>query len=776
MAEANPKSPTTAGVEPEQVVNPPPIFPKPNNSNNTEQGDQTPAQGGSKRKLNLSPHATSTQIEKKAQGIISPDRKKVKGVKGKGKGKGKRSKRPPNPKSSQDSLIIESDYDSEDNEPLSGLSGQSPEQSDTQKLHARKVVRARQFRRTLQRRGTPLKSNTKQPDNEEPRVHTPGNSGTRDVERETEKNDMLAILTVLKAEITTIKVENNEGKTAIQADIEILKGSVAECNKSIHNFNKSINHLSNQQITKDELLDAVKVCVAPLSTRIEKQEVESNRHTEQLGALEEKLSAMHVSAESFEKRLDNHGKRMDGLAHRQDNLQAEICSELDELKRRLNIQEKREYSSQSDGMKTYAEVTSQPMTEAMERSIILEGLIEYPNEQIDEQIMLLASELSIPLNDWEINKVERIGYKKADRQWPRPVKVEFTTVRKQQMFLLNRVHIRRTENFYNTRLRPDETKETRILKAKFRNAAKSAREKGLKVYQRSELDISIDGKRYTEHNLDELIQAQDTTTMGRNRNQPLNTKMLHGKFGDTTSYRITPKGLAFFGARSMLSSFYPCSIVNQNRVHSTLEHGYQGDKAEDAGDTQRVKAIYAAPTPRVAKGIGGEIPNSTRWNNKKKEVMRTWLWRKYTQNKVLGDFLCSTEGYGLIEASPFDSWWGTGVGLNDPALMRGEWNGKNSLGEELERVRDILLTYKRKGIDPPADLNDVSLLTSVRLPPSDLLVRPREGGGLGISTTREPARAPFIVDITPAEESVVADTTTTPAERKTTHDATSLFL
>ena len=59
------------------------------------------------------------------------------------------------------------------------------------------------------------------------------------------------------------------------------------------------------------------------------------------------------------------------------------------------------------------------------------------------------------------------------------------------------------------------------------------------------------------------------------------------------------------------------------------------------------------------------------------------------------DFLISTKGHHLIEASPYDSWWGAGAGLESKELLDGSWDGENVLGEELEYVREILIEERK---------------------------------------------------------------------------------
>ena len=61
---------------------------------------------------------------------------------------------------------------------------------------------------------------------------------------------------------------------------------------------------------------------------------------------------------------------------------------------------------------------------------------------------------------------------------------------------------------------------------------------------------------------------------------------------------------------------------------------------------------------------------------------------KFRKNANCLDFLRNT---GIGEASPFDKFWGTGIGLTEPiALNEGAWHGENKMGKLLEEVQNML--------------------------------------------------------------------------------------
>ena len=51
----------------------------------------------------------------------------------------------------------------------------------------------------------------------------------------------------------------------------------------------------------------------------------------------------------------------------------------------------------------------------------------------------------------------------------------------------------------------------------------------------------------------------------------------------------------------------------------------------------------------------------------------------------------------IAEASPFDSYWGIGMGIDNPlALDKHNWQGKNVMGHILMEVRELLQEQRTK--------------------------------------------------------------------------------
>ena len=71
--------------------------------------------------------------------------------------------------------------------------------------------------------------------------------------------------------------------------------------------------------------------------------------------------------------------------------------------------------------------------------------------------------------------------------------------------------------------------------------------------------------------------------------------------------------------------------------------------------------------------------------------MQFGIRAKFNQNEALATFFKSTGDTTLVEASPYDNYWGVGCSLNDPDLwVPTKWKGTNTLGKMLSELRDNL--------------------------------------------------------------------------------------
>jgi ribA/ribD-fused uncharacterized protein len=125
-----------------------------------------------------------------------------------------------------------------------------------------------------------------------------------------------------------------------------------------------------------------------------------------------------------------------------------------------------------------------------------------------------------------------------------------------------------------------------------------------------------------------------------------------------------------------LSNFAPFGFEEGGVYWPTVEHYFQAQKFPEAPAHR--ERIRRAATPREAKNLGRtrEIPIRPDWDQVKEEVMLRALRSKFAAPR-LRELLLATGERPLVEASPFDSYWGSG----------NAGTGRNRLGELLARVR-----------------------------------------------------------------------------------------
>ncbi len=124
-------------------------------------------------------------------------------------------------------------------------------------------------------------------------------------------------------------------------------------------------------------------------------------------------------------------------------------------------------------------------------------------------------------------------------------------------------------------------------------------------------------------------------------------------------------------------SAHPISL--DGLTYPTIEHFYQAQKFIG---TSYAEEIRAAPNPMLARRMGRskEHPIRSDWDSVKEEVMLRATLAKFESHADARSSLLATGDEELVEASPHDSYWGSGPGDR----------GQNRYGQILMQVRAIL--------------------------------------------------------------------------------------
>lgn len=154
-----------------------------------------------------------------------------------------------------------------------------------------------------------------------------------------------------------------------------------------------------------------------------------------------------------------------------------------------------------------------------------------------------------------------------------------------------------------------------------------------------------------------------------------------------------------------LSNYWPAPVEVDGVTFGSTEHYYQMCKYDDEWMREQIRK---APSPHLSRELaymrlqkyGNDAFNEivreaqrreckvrAQWGEDKDNVMKRAVLAKFRQNKELRSKLDQTGTAHIVEASPFDSYWGHGK----------DGRGKNKLGILLKQVRALLRREKHSG-------------------------------------------------------------------------------
>ena len=146
--------------------------------------------------------------------------------------------------------------------------------------------------------------------------------------------------------------------------------------------------------------------------------------------------------------------------------------------------------------------------------------------------------------------------------------------------------------------------------------------------------------------------------------------------------------------KACLSQWYECVFIVDGDIYSSAKQFMMAEKARLMGDRETRALIMNTDDPREIKKLGRKVRNfdSRLWDSHKFDIVVNGNYHKFSQNPEMRDFLISTAGKVLVEASPYDDIWGIGLEASHPdASDPSKWKGTNLLGFALMAVRDMLM-------------------------------------------------------------------------------------
>jgi hypothetical protein len=145
--------------------------------------------------------------------------------------------------------------------------------------------------------------------------------------------------------------------------------------------------------------------------------------------------------------------------------------------------------------------------------------------------------------------------------------------------------------------------------------------------------------------------------------------------------------------RTCFSQWYQAPFELEGERYPTAEHYMMAAKAHLFQDEATRAKVLAAPTPGAANALGRSVANFVEadWLAQRFDIVCRANVAKFGQHPPLRDFLVGTGEHVLVEASPLDRIWGTGLAADEPrAQDPNQWEGPNLLGFALMAARSAL--------------------------------------------------------------------------------------
>ena len=288
----------------------------------------------------------------------------------------------------------------------------------------------------------------------------------------------------------------------------------------------------------------------------------------------------------------------------------------------------------------------------------------------------------LKLRQWNIRPVDiaRIGRPHTNnrnnthRPRPRPIKVTLSSEDDKLMLIKSRRELYGTGMSMFEDFPPEVNQKRRRLTP----ISSEAYRQGYRSSVRAD-KLIIQGKTYTVDTLDKLPRSL---------------------IDSANSCRQTDTQIAFFRKFNMLSNHAPSQFKIEDEVFNSNEQWFLREKCRVFGHDHISNLIMREDDPalmvkhaKVCQGINDE------WEKVKVKTMYTGAYHKFTQNPEFKDYLLSTGEKTIVEASKFDTEWGVGIDVNDPAVddpRKWKPQAQNLLGKVLMEVRKVIRTEEQR--------------------------------------------------------------------------------
>lgn len=145
--------------------------------------------------------------------------------------------------------------------------------------------------------------------------------------------------------------------------------------------------------------------------------------------------------------------------------------------------------------------------------------------------------------------------------------------------------------------------------------------------------------------------------------------------------------------KSCLSQWWHCNFEKDGIKYSSAEQWMMAEKARVFSDFVVLEAILKTNDPKHAKSLGRKVTffDEEEWKRRRYDIVKEGNYLKFSQNSDLMNYLLTTDGKIIVEASPYDRVWGIGMKQDERGIENvSNWKGLNLLGFALMEVREAL--------------------------------------------------------------------------------------
>jgi hypothetical protein len=376
-----------------------------------------------------------------------------------------------------------------------------------------------------------------------------------------------------------------------------------------------------------------------------------------ISSLQESMSLIRAEITTMKLKVDSTDRSTEQTNAKCVALEAELASvraDNKQMRAELNNCQKKLNDMENESRKT---------------NLILDGLLDDENESKNSLLLKIHDTLSLMevpnVYAIKIDKAYRIGKKPGNK--PRPVLIRFCYTPDKETVWSLRKNLKGT-NIY---LREDFSPQTMQYRNSLVPILKKAKETGHRCTIAGET-LFLNGVRYPKGQLNKLPDDLSPANVASRSNE---------------------KCYAFFGRNNPLSNFHNSPIVEDGITFNCAEQLYQYKKCAYFDDKNTAELILAPTEPSKQKNLAKNIQqfDEDNWNKVASEAMHGVLIHKYKQNSDLRHFLLATGDKTIVEASPHDKIWGSGLSLsNRYCLDPDKQPGDNLMGQLLMSVREQL--------------------------------------------------------------------------------------